>query len=98
MKNGTITGVVFLDLNKAFDTVNHSILSRKLANFGVDDTARNWFDFFLSNRSQVTCCGNAQSDKAAISVGVAQASILGPLMFITYMNDLPSVLEFCKIT
>ena len=97
MDNGTITGVVFLDLVKAFDTVNHSILSRKLSNFGVDETVQNWFDSFLFNRSQVTCCANAQSVPNTVSVGVAQGSILGPLMFITYMNDLPNVLEFCNI-
>ena len=80
--SGSTTGVVFSDLTRAFDTVNQSILSRKLTSFRVDDNARNWFDSFLSNRSQVTCCGNAQSDKVAVSVGVAQGSILGPLMFI----------------
>ena len=97
MDNGTIKGVVFLDLIKAFDTVKHSILSRKLSNFGVDETVQNWFDSFLFNRSQVTCCANAQSVPNTVSVGVAQGSILGPLMFITYMNDLPNVLEFCNI-
>ena len=69
--SGSTTGAVFLDLTKAFDTVNHS----------------------SSNRSQVTYSGNAQSDKAALSVGVAQGSILGPLVFIIYMNNLPNVLE-----
>ena len=89
---------VFLDLTKAFDTVNHSILSRKLFRFGVDDTAQNWFDSFLSNRNQVTCCGRAQSDPDIVSVGVAQGSILGPLLFIIYMNDLPNLLESCCVT
>ena len=98
MDNGTVTGAVFLDLTKAFDTVNHSILSRKLSRFGVDDTAQNWFDSFLSNRNQVTCCGRAQSDPDIVSVGVAQGSILGPLLFIIYMNDLPNVLESCSVT
>ena len=97
MDNGTITGVVFLDLTKAFDTVNHSILSRKLSNFGVDETVQNWFDSSLFNRSQVTSCANAQSVPDTVSVGVVQGSILGPLMFIIYMNDLPNVLEFCNI-
>ena len=85
-------------LTKAFDTVNHSILSRKLSRFGVDDTAQNWFDSFLSNRNQVTCRGRAQSDPDIVSVGVAQGSILGPLLFIIYMNDLPNVLESCSVT
>ena len=96
--SGSTTGVVFSDLTKAFDTMNHSILSRKLTSFRVDDNARNWFDSFLSNRSQVTCCGNAQSDKVAVSVGVAQGSILGPLMFIIKKKDLPNALDFCNIT
>ena len=98
MDNGTVTGAVFLDLTKAFDTVNHFILSRKLSRFGVDGTAQSWFDSFLSNRSQVTCCGRAQSQPNTVSVGVAQGSILGPLLFIIYMNDLPDVLEFCSVT
>ena len=81
MDNSTVTGVVFLDLPKAFDTVNHSILLRKLSNIGVDDMTLDWFDSFLSNRSQVTCCGNVQSNPNLISIGVAQGSILGPLLF-----------------
>ena len=98
MDNGTVTGAVLLDLTKAFDTVNHSILSRKLSRFGVDDTAQNWFDSFLSNRNQVTCCGRAQSDPDIVSVVAAQGSILGPLLFIIYMNDLPNVLKSCSVT
>ena len=71
MDSGSTTGVVFFDLTKAFDTVNH----------------------FSSNRSQLTCRGNAQSDKAAVSIRVVQGSFLGPLVFTIYMNNLPSVLE-----
>ena len=78
--------------------MNHSILLHKLSRFGVDDTAQNWFDSFLSNRNQVTCCVRAQSDPDIVSVGVAQGSILGPLLFIIYMNDLPNVLESCSVT
>ena len=96
MDNGTITGVVFADLTTAFDTVNRYILLCKLSSFGLDDVAQKWFYLFLSNRSQVTC-SNAQTDPAAISVGVAQGSILGPLLLIIYMNDLPNILEFCDI-
>ena len=71
MDNGTVTGAVFLDPTKAFDTVNHSILSRKLSRFGVDDTVQNWFDSFLSNRNQVICGGRAQSDPDIVSVAVS---------------------------
>ena len=91
-------GAVFLDLAKAFDTVNHTILLQKLSNCGVDDTAKAWFTSFLTNRNQVTNCNDVCSEVAAVSIGVAQGSILGPLLFIIYMNDLPDVLQFCHIT
>ena len=98
MDNGCLTGAVFLDLAKAFDTVNHTILLQKLSNYGVDDTAKAWFTSFLTNRKQVTSCNDVCSEVAAVSIGVAQGSILGPLLFIIYMNDLPDVLQFCHIT
>jgi hypothetical protein len=56
MDNGLVTGVVFLDLTKAFDTVNHNILLQKLYAIGVDSDACDWFGSFLHNRSQVTVC------------------------------------------
>ena len=98
MENGSVTGIFWGDLTKAFDTVNHSILLRKLSGLGVDDAARDWFNSFLSNRCQVTCCKNAMSDLPSISIGVPQGSILGPLLFIIYMNDLPDVLDHCSVT
>lgn len=98
MDNGSVTGVVFLDLTKAFDTLNHSILLRKLDAIGVDNIACDWFKSFLHNRSQVTVFNDTQSDKENISIGVAQGSILGPLLFIVYINDLPNQLEHCKIS
>ena len=97
MENGSVTGILGGNLTKAFDTVNHSILLRKLSGLGVDDAARDWFNSFLSNRCQVTCCNNAMSDPASVSIGVAQGSILGPLLFIIYMNDLPDVLDHCSV-
>jgi hypothetical protein len=98
MDNGTITGAAFLDLTKAFDKVNHSILVRKLSTLGLDNVTRDWFESFISNRSQVTCCNNANYNTASIFIGVAQASILGPLLFIIYMNDLTDLIQFCNIT
>ena len=96
MDNGCLTGAVFLDLDKTFDTVNLSLLLEKLSNLGVDDGARNWFTSFLTNRKQVTNCYDVCSDTAPLSIGVAQGSILGPLFLIIYKNDLPTVLEFCR--
>ena len=65
---------------------------------GADDNACLWFTSFLSKRTQVTCCSNAKSDPASISIGVAQGSIIGPLLFIVYVNDLPKCLKFCDVT
>ena len=98
MDAGELTGTVFIDLAKAFDTVNHVILLRKLHLLGADDHACEWFKSFLSERSQVTVYNNAQSETAKISIGVAQGSILGPLLFVIYVNDLPNVLESCHVT
>ena len=98
MDNGCLTGAVFLDLAKAFDTVNHTILLQKLSSCGVDDAAKAWFTSFLTNRKQVISCNDVCSEVASVSIGVAQGFILGPLLFIIYMNDLPDVLQFCRVT
>ena len=98
MANGCLTGAVFLDPTKAFDTVNHTILLQKLSSLGVDDASRAWFFSFLTNRKQVTSCNDVCSEVAPVSIGVAQGSILGPLLFIIYMNDIPDVLKFCHVT
>ena len=78
--------------------MNHNILISKIRALGADDNACLWFTSFLSNRTQVTCCNTAKSDPASISIGVAQGSILGPLLFIVYVNDLPKCLKFCDVT
>ena len=78
MDEGEFTVAVFLDLAKAFDTVKHRILLRKLRLLRVDDHAFEWFESFLFGRSQVTVYNNAQSDTSFVSIGVAQRSILGP--------------------
>ena len=98
MDGGKVTGVKFLDLNKALDTVDHGILLRKLSRLGMDNVALEWFSSFLTNRSQITYCNGAYSDLTPISLGIAQGSILGPLLFICYMNDLPDVLKHCNVT
>ena len=95
---GELTGAVFKDLAKAFDTVKHKILLRKLHLLGTDGHACEWFESFISGRSQVAVYDNVQSETAKISMGVAQGSVIGLLLFVIYVNDLPNVLESCQVT
>ena len=95
MDAGKVGGVVFLDLKKAFDTVNHTILLRKLSSIGVSDESKNWFRSYLTDRSQRTKVGSKLSDSKCISHEVPQGSILGPLLFLIYINDLCDVVELC---
>ena len=84
---------IFLDLSKAFDTLNHEILLRKLKHYGLSETPIKWFTDYLSNRHQFVEVDNVRSSVARIETGVPQGSILGPLLFIIYMNDISSASE-----
>jgi hypothetical protein len=86
MDDGLFTGVVLIDLQKAFDTVDHSILTTKLKAMGVDRSSVSWFESYLSGRKQFVNVNVSQSESGHITCGVPQGSILGPLVFVIYVT------------
>ena len=88
LENSEYTAVTFIDLKKAFDTVNHDILIQKLEHYGVQNKEIRWFRSYLTNRKQCCKVNGQLSDLESITTGVPQGSCLGPLLFIIYVNDL----------
>ena len=97
MDKSNITGTVFLDLHKAFDTVDHVRLLSKLRVYGLHGSKQAWFSNYLFNRKQFVCCDGMKSELETVSCGVPQGSILGPLMFVLLINDIESQLGKCDI-
>ena len=83
--NGSYGCGVFIDLKKAFDTVNHSILFKKMEHCGIRGIALNWFTSYLSNRKEYVSVNGHTSEYPNISCGVPQDSVLGPLLFFLYI-------------
>ena len=82
---------ISLDFSKAFDTVDHHILLEKLYHYGIRGCAHKWLTSYLSNRKQFVTYNGTQSKKQTIKCGVPQGSILGPLLFLVNINDLPHI-------
>ena len=96
MDKGNYVGMILLDLQKAFDTVNHDILLGKLKAIGMSSNAVNWFASYLSDRKQLVDISGISSSLDNITCGVPQGSILGPLLFLIYVNDMEIAVN-CKL-
>ena len=93
LDNGNIVIGIYLDLQKAFDTVDHSILLAKLYNYGIRGNVYNWFKDYLYDRQQFVSIKGINSDTASVLYGVPQGSVLGPLLFLIYVNDIYSCID-----
>ena len=92
---GNFTGMILIDLQKAFDCVDHDLLLRKLSAMGISST--DWFRSYLSDRSQCTQVSGVDSTFSEVTCGVPQGSILGPTLFLCYINDMSDALN-CKLS
>ena len=97
LENNQNADVLYLDFSKAFDKVCHTTLINKLENFGIKGKILNWLKSFLDERYQKVIVGGKASEPKKVQSGVPQGTVLGPILFILYINNLPEVLKYCAI-
>ena len=97
MDRGNVNAVVFLDLKKAFDTVYHDILLSKMNLYGIQEIALDWFRSYLTNRTQRCLVNGSLSRIYSLKCRVTLGTILGPLLFLIYIKDLPKCLTSCRL-
>ena len=95
--DGNIGCGVFVDLQKAFDTVDYQILLAKLNHYGICGVSNDWFKSYLSNRNQYVSINGFDSGLTSINCGIPQGSVLRPHLFLLYIHDLNQAIKFCKV-
>ena len=97
MDKGKIIGLLFVDISKAFDSINHKVLLGKLENAAVSRKALKWLHSYLIDRKQSVLVNGEMSDSRSVVLGVPKGSILGPLLFNIYVNSLPNAAENTRV-
>ena len=97
LDDGNFSCGIFLDLQKAFDTVDHSILLSKLYHYRIRGLENKWFESYFANRKQFVSVNGFESSTSSITCGVPQESVLGALLFLIYINDLHVAINHCKV-